>query len=125
MITANKAATASYMELAAAAYFAAHAYIPFTGFEIALGFVSAATSIVEGIGLMPFAKGGIVSGPTVGLIGEYAGASNNPEVVAPLDKLRSMLQPVDGMGGGVVRFEIKGRTLVGIIEKETNIKYRS
>jgi hypothetical protein len=38
-----------------------------------------------------FANGGIVSGPTNALIGEYAGARNNPEVVAPLNKLKGML----------------------------------
>lgn len=38
-----------------------------------------------------FAKGGIISGPTVGLMGEYSGARNNPEVVAPLNKLKGML----------------------------------
>lgn len=39
-----------------------------------------------------FAKGGIVSGPTLGLMGEYAGASSNPEVIAPLDKLMGMIR---------------------------------
>lgn len=124
VIAANKAATASYMELAAAAYFAAHAYIPFAGFGIASGFVAAATAMVQAIGVMPFANGGIVSGPTIGLIGEYAGASNNPEVVAPLDKLRGMLQPAEGIGGKVT-FKIDGRTLVGVLQKETNVKNRS
>jgi len=38
-----------------------------------------------------FANGGIISGPTYGLMGEYAGARNNPEVVAPLNKLKGML----------------------------------
>ena len=38
-----------------------------------------------------FADGGIISGPTVGLMGEYPGAKTNPEVIAPLDKLQSML----------------------------------
>ncbi len=50
-----------------------------------------------------FADGGIISGPTVGLMGEYAGARTNPEVVAPLDKLKSM------MGGGVQQVEVFGR----------------
>tara|TARA_R110002012_G_scaffold87305_1_gene216020 strand:- start:1093 stop:3345 length:2253 start_codon:yes stop_codon:yes gene_type:complete len=50
-----------------------------------------------------FADGGIISGPTVGLMGEYAGANTNPEVVAPLDKLKSM------MGGGVQQVEVFGR----------------
>jgi len=38
-----------------------------------------------------FANGGVVYGPTTALIGEYSGARNNPEVVAPLNKLKSML----------------------------------
>lgn len=38
-----------------------------------------------------FANGGVVSGPTNALVGEYPGAKNNPEVIAPLDKLRSLI----------------------------------
>lgn len=124
VIIANKAATASYMELASAMYFAAHASIPFAGFGIAAGFVTAATAMVQAIGVMPFAKGGVVSGPTLALVGEYAGATNNPEVIAPLDKLRSMIQPAGGVGG-TVRFEIDGRKLVGVIANETRISSKS
>lgn len=124
VIAANKLATASYMELAAAMFFAAHASIPFVGFGIASGFVSAATAMVEAIGVMPFAKGGVVSGPTLALVGEYAGASNNPEVIAPLDKLRSMIQPQGGIGGNV-RFEIEGRKLVGVISNTTKVAAKS
>lgn len=124
VIVANKLATASYMELAAAMFFVAHASIPFVGFGIASGFVSAATAMVEAIGVMPFAKGGVVSGPTLALVGEYAGASNNPEVIAPLDKLRSMIQPQGGIGGNV-RFEIEGRKLVGVISNTTRVAAKS
>lgn len=124
VIAANKLATASYMELAAAMFFAAHASIPFVGFGIASGFVSAATAMVEAIRVMPFAKGGVVSGPTLALVGEYAGASNNPEVIAPLDKLRSMIQPQGGIGGNV-RFEIEGRKLVGVISNTTRVAAKS
>lgn len=124
VIVANKLATSSYMELAAAMFFAAHASIPFVGFGIASGFVSAATAMVEAIGVMPFAKGGVVSGPTLALVGEYAGASNNPEVIAPLDKLRSMIQPQGGIGGNV-RFEIEGRKLVGVISNTTRVAAKS
>lgn len=124
VIAANKLATASYMELAAAMYFAAHASIPFVGFAIASGFVSAAKAMVQAIGVLPFAKGGVVSGPTLALVGEYAGASNNPEVIAPLDKLRSMIQPQGGIGGNV-RFEIEGRKLVGVISNTTRVAAKS
>ena len=68
-----------------------------------------------------FAKGGIVSGPTNALIGEYRGASTNPEVVAPLSKLQELL----GLGGGGsnVKFEIQGDTLVGVLNNyERKIK---
>ena len=57
-----------------------------------------------GFGLTGFADGGIVSGPTAALVGEYSGARTNPEVIAPLDKLQSMIQ---GAGGGNV--EVFGR----------------
>ena len=80
---------------------------------------------LNGMAPVPFANGGIISGPTIGLIGEYAGAANNPEVVAPLNKLRTLLKPDDSAGGGRVVFRIDGRTLVGILEKETNFKKRS
>lgn len=126
VIAANKAATASFMELAAASYFAAHAYIPFFGFGIASGFVSAAATIVKGVGALsatPFADGGIVSGPTVGLIGEYAGASNNPEVIAPLNRLRQLIQPVGG--GGTVTVRMHGRELVGVLDNEYRHKKRT
>lgn len=71
-----------------------------------------------------FAEGGIVSGPTYALVGEYAGARNNPEVIAPLDKLRSLIEPQRGFEAGQVRFEIEGRTLVGILEKVNRLSSR-
>jgi TP901 family phage tail tape measure protein len=70
-----------------------------------------------------FADGGIAYGPTLGLFGEYAGASNNPEVVAPLDRLRSLIGPTGGMGGEVT-FRIEGRTLVGVLNKEAQKSQR-
>lgn len=128
VIAANKAAAASYMELAAAAYMAAHADIPFVGFALGAGFTSAAETLVKSVGktmATPFANGGIVSGPTVGLIGEYAGASNNPEVVAPLDKLRNLIRPASQpvIVGGTLR--ASGRDLVCVLANETRITGKS
>ena len=128
VIAANKAAAASYMELAAAAYMAAHASIPFVGFALGAGFTSAAETLVKSVGktmATPFANGGIVSGPTVGLIGEYAGASNNPEVVAPLDKLRNLIRPASQpvIVGGTLR--ASGRDLVCVLANETRITGKS
>jgi len=55
--------------------------------------VASGVALVQGLfnSLPAFAEGGIVSGPTLGLVGEYPGAKTNPEVIAPLDKLRGML----------------------------------
>ena len=123
-ITANKLEAASFKELAAAQYMAAHASIPFAGFGIAMGFTTAMIAAVTAAGIPMLADGGIASGPTLAMVGEYAGASGNPEVIAPLDKLRGMLAEPAGFDFGKVKFEIKGRTLVGIIEKEYNITKR-
>jgi hypothetical protein len=74
----------------------------------------------EGGGVQKFANGGIVSGPTMGLMGEYPGASSNPEVVAPLDKLKDL---IGGDGGGT--FVLRGQDLllsVNRAQKASNIK---
>lgn len=60
------------------------------------------TAIVASVKNLPkFADGGIAYGPTVGLFGEYAGASTNPEVVAPLDRLKSLITPANEGGGRI------------------------
>lgn len=125
IITANKLETASWKELAAAKYMAAHASIPFAGFGIAAGFVASMLAVVAAAGIPALAEGGIASGPTLAMVGEYAGAKGNPEVIAPLDKLRGMLAQPSSVDLGKVEFEIKGRTLVGILNKENNITKRS
>lgn len=116
-IAANKLAAASFKELAASEFMAAHAAIPFAGFAIGAGFTTAMMSITSAAGIPAFANGGVVSGPTLAMVGEYAGAGNNPEVIAPLDKLRSLLN-TDGAGvGGEVDFKISGYELRGILNK--------
>lgn len=125
IITANKLEAASWKELAAAKYMAAHASIPFAGFGIGAGFVASMLAVVAAAGVPMLAEGGIASGPTLAMVGEYAGASGNPEVIAPLDKLRGMLKEPAGVDFGRVEFEIKGRTLVGILNKENEIIKRN
>ena len=74
----------------------------------------------EDTGVQKFANGGIISGPTMGLMGEYPGASSNPEVVAPLDKLKDL---IGGGGGGT--FVLRGQDLllsVNRAQRASNIK---
>ncbi len=121
------AETSAWSALAAAKTFAAHAYIPFAGTGIAAGFIATQQGIIQAAALPKFANGGIAYGPTLGLFGEYAGAKSNPEVVAPLDRLRSLMglnEPTSG-GGGEVKFRIEGRTLVGLMDKMTRYDKRT
>lgn len=85
----------------------------------ATGLAQLAAMVSAVKGMSKFADGGIAYGPTIGLFGEYAGASHNPEVVAPLDKLRGMLKGSTGeaWSGGEVEFRIRGRNLEGVLKK--------
>ena len=64
-----------------------------------------------------FANGGIVSGPTLGLVGEYPGASTNPEVIAPLDKLKNLIGGSQDSGGFVAETRISGRDLAIVLNR--------
>lgn len=83
-------------------------------------FVAAGAGAMAG-GLMAaipeFADGGIVSGPTLGVMGEYAGAKSNPEVIAPLNKLKGLIGDAGSSSGGEVQFRIEGTTLVGVLNR--------
>lgn len=86
--------------------------------------IAAIGSVIAALASLPkFAGGGLVYGPTIGLMGEYSGAANNPEVIAPLNKLRGILGS-DG-GKSEVKFRIEGRELVGILKKQNQIYSRS
>lgn len=66
-----------------------------------------------------FANGGIVSGPTMGLVGEYPGARQNPEVIAPLNKLQSIIGKSNNGGNLNVTGQIRidGQDLLIAIER--------
>ena len=90
---------------------------------VALGsiFQSQSAKIGQGMGKSgpkEFAKGGIVSSPTLGLMGEYPGARSNPEVIAPLDKLKNM---IGDRGSSTVQvggqFTLKGQDLVVALQR--------
>ena len=74
-------------------------------------------------GVTPFADGGIVYGPTLSIMGEYAGARSNPEVIAPLNKLKSLIGG-ESNGGGRLEARLRGRDLVLALANETRISRR-
>lgn len=65
----------------------------------------------NGSNVTAFATGAIVSGPTNALVGEYAGAKNNPEVIAPLNKLKSMLGNQEPFFQVIPIFDNKGLSI--------------
>ena len=70
----------------------------------------------------PTANGGIFGGPSYRLVGEYPGAKSNPEVVAPLDKLKGLM----GTGTGTLEARISGNDLLILMNKaqrNNNLSY--
>lgn len=78
------------------------------------GYAGATSGVVTG-----FANGGIISGPTMGLVGEYPGARQNPEVIAPLNKLQSIIGKSSNSGNINVTGEVRvdGQDLLIAIER--------
>jgi len=71
------------------------------GGKLASTLPSGAGNLLKGI--IPFSQGGLVTGPTTALIGEGIGTTaSNPEVVAPLDRLKQF------MGGGTQNVVVEG-----------------
>jgi hypothetical protein len=95
--------------------------IPIVGPILAIAAIAAMIAAIASI--PKFAGGGLIYGPTLGLMGEYAGASSNPEVIAPLDKLRSMMR--EETGGGEFVFRIEGRDLVAVQENRSRLMMRT
>lgn len=108
--------------LTAAKAAASAADVPIIGY-IAAG--AAIASVLASFAALPkFAEGGIAYGPTVGLFGEYPGAANNPEVVAPLNKLQSLIEPAwSGMPDSLTT-RVSGRDLEIILRKQNRFKSR-
>lgn len=79
-----------------------------------------AAAVVASFASIPkAAEGGVAYGNTLVNVGEYAGASSNPEVIAPLNKLKGLLHNNDNNNdnklGGEVVFRIAGNELHGVL----------
>jgi hypothetical protein len=121
--SAQKVQATSNTAAAATGAASSQASIPYVGPILA---VAAVASVLAALANLPkFANGGLMYGPTLGIMGEYAGAANNPEVVAPLSKLRQLISTEgDGLSGKVV-FRQRGRVLEGVLERENRYRART
>lgn len=70
-----------------------------------------------------FAKGAMVFGPTSAIVGDNPGASVDPEVIAPLSKLKQYMQPQQQMLGG--EFTISGYNLKLLLDKVNRAQMRT
>lgn len=67
------------------------------------------------------ATGGIAYGETAAIVGEYANAKNNPEVIAPLDRLQDLM----GGTSSTTQEELlreQNELLRAILDKDTDVK---
>jgi hypothetical protein len=96
---AAKVIRAQIMQGVTAAAMKALTSVPFP-FNIAAATAAGAIAgtlfngLISKIGVPKLAKGGLAYAPTMAIVGDNPGASSNPEVIAPLDKLQRI------MGGG-------------------------
>jgi hypothetical protein len=102
---AKRAKAMAILEATVATAAAVVKALPNIPLSIAAGVIGAAQiATIASTQIPAFADGGLVTGATLGLVGEGPGTSmSNPEVIAPLDKLKSMI----GQGQGSV--EVFGR----------------
>lgn len=76
------------------------------------GFINKANAPVK------LATGGLAYGPTLAVVGDNRGAASDPEVIAPLSKLRNYMggQQLELVGG--VAFELRGDVARAILDRE-------
>ena len=72
-------------------------------------------SLIMKIGAPKLAEGGLATGPTMALVGDNRNARVDPEVIAPLSKLKSMM---GDMGvGGTLETRISGNDLIILLNR--------
>ena len=131
---ANKALEASYLDLASAMIFAAHASIPFAGVGIAAGFISSMLAIQAAtkattMSMMAFAEGGIVGGSSysgdriLARVNSHEMILNDRQQRNLFNLLDSDVMPQKGGTNVTVSGVIRGTDLL-LVQKNTN-KVRS
>jgi hypothetical protein len=123
---AKQAMSALLAQLAATA--ALNALLGGTGLGSAMGFkdIGGFGGIGKLLkGLPFFSNGGMVTGATLAMVGEGPGTSiSNPEVIAPLDKLKSMIG-VNGGGAVQVFGTISGQDILLSSDRARNNRTRT
>lgn len=133
---ALKAQEAAYLDMAAAAIFAAHASIPFAGIGIANGLISAMMAAMTAqhaasLAMAAFKDGGIVGGSSY--YGDKVIARlNTGEMVLNKRQQANLFNAIDNgmfesgtMENANITFKLKGSDIYGSLKNFTNIKSKS
>lgn len=96
---------------------------PWTAIAVGVAAVALGTAMINAFnkqneGGVALAEGGLAYGPTMALVGDNRGAGSDPEVIAPLSKLRQYglgHQTIEFVGG---TFRLSGSDLVLAISRE-------
>jgi len=108
----RKHASANALEAGTGAA-AAEADIPIIGPILAIAAIAAVMAAI--LSMPKLANGGLAFGPTTAMVGEYAGASGNPEVIAPLSKLQTIMER--SAMSGRLSARLQGQDIVISVEK--------
>lgn len=81
-----------------------------------IALVALGTLVKNSLAAPKLAEGGLATGPTMALVGDNRNARVDPEVIAPLSKLKSMLGDM-GSSGGVLETRISGNDLIILLNR--------
>jgi tape measure domain-containing protein len=81
-----------------------------------IALVALGTLVKNSLAAPKLAEGGLAYGPTMATVGDNRNARVDPEVIAPLSKLKSMMGDM-GMGGGVLETRISGNDLIILLNR--------
>lgn len=86
---------------------------------IGVGAIAAGTALMNQAAKLPkLAKGGLAYAPTLAMVGDNPGAASDPEVIAPLSKLRNYMGGQQLQLVGNVAFELHGDVARAVLNRE-------
>ena len=86
---------------------------------IAIGAIAGGQALLNKAAKLPkLANGGLAYAPTLAMVGDNPGAASDPEVIAPLSKLRSYMGTQRLQLAGDVSFELHGDVLRALLNRE-------